>query len=210
MRRLLLLVLLGLPVQAWAQVNECLQTWTFDGNWHTLRNGADVGGISHPTTPFYRCVNGADIYVVGQDGATWFKFLGGTSWQFFGPDPGGVQFLGTMTAPEPVVQGAAFQVAFDHNQGCTSSSGGTIAQCTTGYHVYVDDVKLPADIPASAWANGVVTSGAMTIGTVGNHSINIAAFNSDGETKALAPLIVTVVPPTTLAAPALPTGVRVQ
>jgi len=208
--KFLLLALLALAVPASAQTNECAQTWTFDGNWHTLRNGEDVGGIGHSTTPYYRCVNAMDIYVVGQDGATWFKFLGGNSWALYGPDPGGVQFLGTLTPPEPIVVGAPFKITWDHYQGCMSSTGGTISQCTTGYHIYVDDVKLPADVPASAWVDGVVTSGDMTLGTVGNHTINVSAFNSDGETKSPSPLIVTVGPPPALAAPAMPTGVRVQ
>ncbi len=97
MTRLLLVVaFLFCASSAQAQVNECAQTWTFTANMVTLRNGANVGGIGHPSAPFYRCVNGSEIWVIGQDGATWWRYNGNSSWSGPFGDPGGVQFIGTL------------------------------------------------------------------------------------------------------------------
>ncbi len=95
------LVVLFSASSAVAQTNECAQTWTFDAAIHTLRNGVDVGGIGHSSKPFYRCVGGTTVMVIGQDGATWWRYTG-NSWVFVGTsDPGGVQFLGAGPGATP-------------------------------------------------------------------------------------------------------------
>lgn len=110
-------VFLGLDSPVWAQANECAQTWTFDGAMHTLRNGVDAGGVGHPSAPFYRCVGGNTIWVIGQDGKTWWRY---TAPGWVGPsgDPGGVQFLGAGPGAVPnytVQVGEVVSLAWDQD-----------------------------------------------------------------------------------------------
>jgi len=62
----------------------------------------------------------------------------------------------------------------------TASHGG---QNTTGYRIYVDGVKVGSDLPFSQLSSGTVTVAALVAPARGTHTIQLAAFNADKETK---------------------------
>ncbi len=137
------MLLLAWPAVAQAQ-GECQQSWTFSPTMHTLRNNVDVGGIGHASVPFYSCVNNADVYVIGQDGITWFKYLGNGAWTLTGADPGGTHFTGALPPPIPLTEcdhewtiGAAQGPGTTLRDGLAAGGGvGTEYRCLGG-DVYV-------------------------------------------------------------------------
>jgi hypothetical protein len=73
---------------------------------------------------------------------------------------------------------------------CTLTVGQTYAVTAshdglnvTGYRVYLDGAKLGADLPITALQSGTVTVAALTAPARGAHSLQLAAFNEDAETK---------------------------
>lgn len=286
------LLVLGVLLCAWpasAQTNECQQNWTFDGNMRTLRNGVDVGGIGHPSAPFYRCVGGTEVWVIGQDGATWWRYNGNFSWSGPSPsgDPGGVQFLGLLGGgttgecgeawsfgpngetlrngvhvgggyggptyrcvngntvyviagttwfswdgslwtnrgsvdpggtvitgnppPNQVYVGEDVHLEADHNPACLDDVKKVLVNCTLGYRVYDNGVKLGPDLPPlSGTVEGHIVTPIFRLTATGSHSLVYAAFNATGEAQASALVVTAVTPPQTIPAPGPPSGGRVQ
>lgn len=68
-----------------------------------------------------------------------------------------------------VVAGQPFRVLMNHD-----------GLFTTGYRLYIDNVKVGADLPLSALSNGVVTAPAPGV-SVGNHTVELSAFGPAGE-----------------------------
>ena len=96
-------------------------------------------------------------------------------------------------SPCVVEVGKAFSVLADHD-----------GVNTTGYRLYLDNVKVGADIPMSALVAGTVTISAGVGPARGSHTVQLAAFNADGETRGVA------FPFTTkLQAPTAPTNQRI-
>lgn len=75
---------------------------------------------------------------------------------------------------------------------------------TTGYRVYLDGVKVGADLPLSALTSGSVSVAALVAPARGSHTVQLGAFNPDSETKS-DPLSFT----TTLPAPSKSGPVRI-
>jgi len=75
---------------------------------------------------------------------------------------------------------------------------------TVGYRVYVDGVKVGADVGAAALVGGSVTLDVPAIAAQGAHTIQVAAFNGGGEARSPA-LAFSVVP----TVPNAPTGLRI-
>jgi hypothetical protein len=73
-----------------------------------------------------------------------------------------------------------------------------------GFRVYLDNVKQGADLPVTALQNGVVTIPSLTAPARGTHTIQIASFNADGESRS-DPLTFSV----RLPAPAKPGNLRI-
>jgi hypothetical protein len=76
------------------------------------------------------------------------------------------------SSPCTLTLGAAYSVAADHD-----------GLNTTGYRVYVDGVKVGNDVPLSQLASGAVTISGLVAPGRGQHSLQVAAFNEDWETK---------------------------
>lgn len=74
---------------------------------------------------------------------------------------------------------------------------------TTGYRVYIDTVKVGADLPLTALQSGTVTFGPFVAPARGTHTIQLSAFNPDIETKGDLFTFTTVLP-----APAKPGPLR--
>jgi hypothetical protein len=88
-----------------------------------------------------------------------------------------------------------FTVAADHN-----------GVDTTGYRIYLDNSSTPAaDIPVSQRVGGVITSPALTVTARGTHTVQVAAYNQDGEARSAALTFVAQGTP-----PTAPAGLRVQ
>ena len=101
--------------------------------------------------------------------------------------------LGALVAAQSVPPpNAAFVLAFDHN-----------GVDTTGYRLFVDNVKVGADLPVSALQAGSASFNVPGVGP-GPHSIRVTAFGPGGETSSAA-LTFTVpqLPPTA------PTNLRI-
>lgn len=159
---------------------ECDQTWTFDANMHTLRNGIDVGGIGHSSFPFYRCVGGAEVWVVGQDGATWWRYNGNNSWSGPSGDPGGV----VLGQEETLELGQSFTVAFDHDPRCVPDQ---TLNCTQDYHLEQDGT-LVATAPRLA-APGTQQMAGRPFLTLGTHEIVVKAIGTEPGLVAASPTL---------------------
>jgi hypothetical protein len=99
----------------------------------------------------------------------------------------------TCTANCTVRVGEPFVALFD-----PPTSGGQHA----GFRLFIDNAKVGNDLPASP---GTTTINGVTIATRGAHTLQVSAFNADGETKTAALSISAVLPP-----PGAPTNLRIQ